>query len=184
MANNRCVQALAWWAPCASLQSNEARGGSIVLTISQWNKAERREGARLRLSLRLAIVQQQRAGRSTPPICHATTYDVGMSGLSMVIEENFLEDEEVSVLLALPPEHEWASQKVVTIAAEISYAIKSAKANGHKVGLTFREFKGDAKALLRAALEANQKKMEDAARSDAGDASALNLPADRRTLSC
>jgi len=155
-----------------------------VLTISQWNNAERREGARLRLSLRLAIVQRQRAGRATPPICHATTYDVGMSGLSMVIEENFLEDEEVSVLLALPPEHEWASQKVVTITAEITYAIKSSKANGYKIGLTFREFKGDAKALLRAALAANQKKMEDAASSDTGDTFALNLPEDGSALGC
>ena len=147
-----------------------------MFTISQWNNAERRESARLRLSLRLALVQQQRAGRVTPPIYHTTTYDIGMSGLSMVLEDNVLEDEEVSVLLALPPEHEWASQKVITITAEITYAIRSSKANGYKIGLTFREFKGDAKAMLQAALEASRKKTGDTASSDADQILKLNPP--------
>ena len=133
----------------------------MTMTISQWDRAERRENPRARLHLRLALVYPQRDGVPVRPIYHGSTHDICMSGLSMLADENVFHEGEVSVLLALPPVHTWASQKIITATASMSYAIHSSKLNAYKIGMTFQGFKEDGRALLLAALRGALNKSDD-----------------------
>jgi hypothetical protein len=83
---------------------------------------------------------------------HGKTRDIGMSGLSIISDYNIFQEGEVMVVLALPPAHPGAPRKVVTSTAEMTYAISSDKLGAFKIGLTFRKFRGNGKALLETAL--------------------------------
>ncbi len=123
-----------------------------TMTISQWDNAERRAEPRARLRLRLAVVYPQHDSRPYRPIFHASCHDIGMSGLSMIVDDNAFHEGEVTVILALPPEHSWAAQKIVTVSAKMTYAIRSSKLNAYKIGMTFEDFKADGREQLQAAL--------------------------------
>ena len=133
----------------------------MAMTTSQLENADRRANPRARLQFRVAIVYPQRAGDSYRPIYHGTSHDLCMSGLSMVVEDNAFHEGRVTVLLALPPVHGWASQKVITATAEMTYAIHSSKLNAYKIGITFVEFKADGRELLQAALQQGAKPGDD-----------------------
>jgi len=122
------------------------------METSQWEDADRREGPRVRLKLRLVMIYPQREDRPARPMFHGKTQDVGMSGLSMSVDYNVFQEGEVTVVLALPPASAGSARKVVTATAEMSYAIHSSKLDAFKIGLTFREFRGDGKERLEAAL--------------------------------
>jgi hypothetical protein len=125
---------------------------ATVMETSQREHADRREVPRARLQLRLTIVYPEHEGRPVQPACHAKAHDVCLSGLSMVVDENVFHEGEVTVFLALPPEHSWAAQKTIAATARMTYAIHSTKLNGYKIGMTFLQFKDDAEELLRAAI--------------------------------
>jgi hypothetical protein len=122
------------------------------MKISQWKNADRREGPRGRLQLRLAMIYPQQEDRPARPMFHGKTRDIGMSGISIVVDYNIFQEGEVVVVLALPPAYAGAPRKVVTSTAEMTYAIYSSKLDAFKIGLTFRKFRGNGKALLEAAL--------------------------------
>ncbi len=122
------------------------------MDASQSGQEDKREAPRARLRLRVAIAYPEHEGRPVQPIYHGTTHDIGVSGLSMVVEDNVFDEGVVTLTLALPPEHGWASQKDITATARMTYAIRSSKLNGFKIGMTFLELKGDAKELLQAAI--------------------------------
>lgn len=153
------------------------------MTISQWDAADRREGPRVRLQLRLAVIYPQRDERPARPMFHGRTHDIGMSGLSMVVDYNVFQEGEVTLVLALPLAHAGASGKVVTSTVEMSYAIHSSKVDAYKIGLTFRAFRGNGKALLEAALRQALKNEADAGMQDAGLGSRTILPVDSQPLS-
>jgi PilZ domain len=123
-----------------------------MTTTSQWKNVERRENPRSRLQLKLALLYPQIEGRPPRPMFHGKTHDISVSGLSLVVDYNVLQEGEVTVVLALPPAQAGTSPKVVTSTAEMTYAIHSSKLDAFKIGLTFRAFRGDGKALLEAAL--------------------------------
>lgn len=150
------------------------------MTISQWENADRRGSPRARLHLRLAIVYPQRDGVPVRPIYHGSTHDICMSGLSMLAEENVFHEGEVSVLLSLPPVHNWAAQKAITARALMTYAIHSSKLNAFKVGMRFQEFEEDGKALLQAALRDALSKSEDNDLQLANDPGGTGRPNDSR----
>lgn len=133
----------------------------MVMESSQWEHADRRDKPRARLQLRLAIVYPEHEGRPVQPIYHAKTHDVCMSGLSMIIDDNVFHEGVVTVILTLPPEHGWAAQKTITATARMTYAIHSSKLNGFKIGMTFLQFKEDAKELLQAAILREAGKADD-----------------------
>ena len=120
---------------------------------SQWEFGERRQSERQRLRLRLAVVYPEKEGRQVRPTYHALTHDISMSGLSLIVEDDIFYEGEVTLVLALPPVQDWAGQESMTATARMTYAIRSSKLNGFKVGLSFVEFKENAAELLRAALE-------------------------------
>ena len=122
------------------------------MELSQWEDADRREGPRVRLKLRLVMIYPQRGDRPARPMFHGRTHDIGLSGLSMIVDYNVFQEGEVTVVLAMPPVSTGAARKAVTSTAEMSYAIHSSKLDAFKIGLTFREFRGDGKQRLEAAL--------------------------------
>ena len=131
-------------------------------------RADRREGLRLRLHLRLAIVYPEHDGRPVQPIYHAETHDICISGLSMVVDDNVFHEGAVNVQLTLPPVHPWASQEIVTATAIMTYAIHSSKLNAFKIGMKLLGFKADGKERLQAALRSAAKKDADAGMQDPG----------------
>lgn len=150
----------------------------MALTISQWNNADRRVRPRVVLHLRLAVVYPQRDGGPARPIYHGSSDDVCMSGLSMVAEDNVFHEGKVTVLLALPPVHSWAAQKIITATARMTYVIHSSKLNGFKIGMTFLEFRPDGKELLQVALRRGLKSDGDAGTQDSRARSRTAWPGD------
>ena len=122
------------------------------MKTSQWMIADRRETPRGQAQLRLAMIYPQQAGRPARPMFHGKTRDIGMSGLSIVVDYNIFQEGEVVVVLALPPAFAGAPRKVMTATAEMTHAIYSSKLRAFKIGLAFRKFRGIGKALLEAAL--------------------------------
>jgi len=133
----------------------------MTTTMDSWENADRREVSRVRLQLRLAVIYPQRDGRPNQPIYHAKTHDICLSGLSMVVDDNVYHEGEVTILLALPPVHSWASQKIITATAVMTYAIHSSKLGAYKIGMKFLEFKEDGKRLLQEALQQDLSKTTD-----------------------
>ena len=156
----------------------------MMMSHSRWQNADRRRGARARLRLRLAIVYPQRDGRATQPIYHGTTDDLGMSGLSMVTEDNVFYEGEVTVLLALPPVHGWAPQKIVEATAIMTYAIHSSKLHAFKIGMSFLEFKLDGRELLEAALRRAEVEAEGGGARRRGTRSRTGRSGDSRPPGC
>lgn len=113
---------------------------------------------------------------------YGKTDDISLSGLSMIVDDNVFEEGEVAVVLALPLAYPGASRKVVMSTAEMSYAIHSSKLDAFKIGLAFREFRGDGRALLEDALR--QALQEDGAdgMQDSGVRSRTKLPGDSQPL--
>ncbi len=151
--------------------------------MSQWENADRRASPRVRLQLRLAVVYPQHESRPYRPIYHGTSHDIGMSGLSMVVEDNAFHEGEVTVILALPPVHSWAAQKVITLSAKMTYAIHSSKLNAYKIGMSFLDFKADGRELLQAALSQPQQAPVEAGAQSPDRRSAANDPADSQPMS-
>jgi hypothetical protein len=140
---------------------------ALSMNIRQREHADRRNTPRACLQLNLAVVYRQHEGRPTRPTFHGTTHDIGMSGLSLVVDRNLFDDGVVTVLLALPPEHTGASPKVITALAKMTYAIHSSRLDAFKIGLSFLEFKSDGKELLCAALMQGLEKVRVAEAEDA-----------------
>ena len=114
---------------------------------------ENRESQRFHLKLRMAIVYPEHGGHPVHPIYHATTHDIGVSGLSIIVEDNVFYEGEVTLLLTLPPVHSWAAPKIIEASARMSYAIRSSKLNAFKIGMKLVGFKDDGGMLLHAALQ-------------------------------
>jgi hypothetical protein len=113
---------------------------------------------------------------------HGKTHDISMSGLSMVVDYNVFQEGEVAVVLALPPAYEGASRKVVTATAVMTYAVHSSKLDAFKIGLAFREFRGDGKQLLEAALRNALKEQAADAAQNPGTRSRANWATDSQPL--
>ena len=139
---------------------------------SQWKDADRRQYPRSRLRLKLVVLYPQIEGRPAKPMFHGKASDISMSGLSMLVDYNVFQEGEVTVVLALPQARAGAPRRVVTSTAEMTYAIHSSKLDAFKIGVAFRRFRGDGRALLEEALQHALKQesaegMQDPARSDA-----------------
>jgi len=125
---------------------------AVKTTSSPWGRADRRVVPRGRLEIKLALIYPERAGRPSRPMFNGKTCDISMSGVSIVVDYNIFQEGEVALALALPPPRAGAARKVVTSTAEMTYAIYSSKLQAYKIGLAFRKFRGNGKALLEAAL--------------------------------
>lgn len=113
---------------------------------------ERREERRLPLRLKVAVVYHQHEDAATRPTFHGVTNDISLHGVSVVVERNFFNEEEVTVLLAVPPEHPGGTQKIIEATARMVYTVFSSEHDAFRVGMTFRAFKRNGKELLKGAM--------------------------------
>jgi hypothetical protein len=157
---------------------------AMLITASQREIEDRREYPRLLLPLRLALVYHQRDAGGARPTFHGTSHDICMSGLSMIVGQSIFQDGEITVLLALPPAHAGARQKIIAASAEMSYAVHSSRLQAYKVGITFREFRGDGRELLRAALLRELSGSGVAAAEQPVTPYTANRPSDSQPLRC
>ena len=156
----------------------------MVMTTSQLKHADRRESARVCLELKLVVVYPQREDLPARPMFHGKTHDIGMSGLSIVVDYNVFDEDEIALVLALPPSGAEVSHKAVTCTAKMTYGIHSSKLDAYKIGLTFREFRGRGKELLDTALRQALKEVGGAGMQDPRARSRVNRPSDSQPLGC
>jgi hypothetical protein len=113
---------------------------------------------------------------------HGKTRDLGMSGLSIVVDYNVFQEGEVMVVLALPPAYAGAPRKVITSTAVMTHALHSSKLGAFKIGLAFRKFRGNGKALLEAALRRARENETAAAMESPSGRYRARLPRDSQPL--
>lgn len=94
---------------------------------------------------RVAIVIKS-AG--THQIYHGRTYDVSMSGMSVLLERNILFTSKVVVLLAIPPMHPGQKETIVEIQSSMMHTVLDPVHNQFRLGMKFIHFKGDGQKIL------------------------------------
>lgn len=114
---------------------------------------ERRAEGRLPLQLKVAIVYHEHEDEATRPTFHGRTNDISVHGLSVLVGENIFNDGHVTVLLAIPPDHVGAPQKIIEATAKMAYTVFSSEHNTFRIGLSFANFKRDGKHLLNTFIE-------------------------------
>lgn len=120
-------------------------GGLIVI--------DQRKERRFPLRLRVAIVYHLHRDAANRPTFHGTSCDLSLTGVAVILDRNISNPEEVTVLLSIPPEHDQERHRIVEATAKIVYTVFSSKDDAFRVGLEFRNFKGNSKRLLHETLE-------------------------------
>lgn len=113
---------------------------------------ERRDDRRYPLKFKVAMVYHQHEDTATRPTYHGVTNDISMTGLSIVLDHNIFNEGEVTVLLAIPPEHPGGAQKIIEATAKMVYTVHSSDHDAFRIGLWFCDFKRNGKELLANAL--------------------------------
>lgn len=121
--------------------------------LKQLAGKDRREAHRVPLKLKVAIVYHQHEDAATRPTYHGVTNDVSLSGVSVVVDHNVFNEGDVTLLLAIPPEHVGGAQKIVQVTAKMAYTVHSSEHDAFRIGLAFKVFKRKGKELLKAAMD-------------------------------
>ena len=125
---------------------------SLLRQAVEEEAGEKRKDARYPLHLRVAVVYHQHEDAATRPRYHGRTSDISMRGLSVLVEHNVFHEDDVTVLLALPPVHPGIPQKIIEATAKMMYTVLSAEYDAFRIGLVFRSFKRNGRQLLDAAI--------------------------------
>ena len=104
------------------------------------------------MKLKVAIVYHQHQDQETRPTYHGVTNDISMFGVSVVVDYNIFNIGEVTVLLAVPPEHVGGPQYVIEATAKMVYTVHSSEHHAFRIGMLFKGFKKDGEELLRSTL--------------------------------
>jgi hypothetical protein len=114
---------------------------------------------RVPLRLHTALVYHQHADVKSRPTFHGVSHDVSMSGLSLIVDYNIYTEDEVTVLIALPPREVDGDKKIVEATARMIYTVYTSRYMAWRVALAFLEFKRDGEMRLREAVEAAEQLM-------------------------
>lgn len=114
---------------------------------------DKRADPRVPLRLKVAIVYHNHADAATRPTYHGLTHDISLSGLSVIVEYNVFTEDEVTVLLALPPANVGGKQKIVEASAKMVHTSYSSGHDAFRIGMQFTKFKKPGKDLLEEAIE-------------------------------
>lgn len=109
---------------------------------------EAREDRRFPLRLRVAVVYHRHRDEATRPTYHGYTNELSVSGLSVIVDHNVFSEDEVTVLLAIPPEHHGVPKKVVEATVQMIYTVYSPDHDAFRIGMAFKDFKEDGPQLL------------------------------------
>ena len=94
---------------------------------------------------RVAIVNKS-SGEND--IYHGRTYDVSVSGISVLLERNMSFTSEVVILLAIPPMHQGQKETILEIQCGLTHSVLDSVHNLFRLGMRFIHFKGDGKRIL------------------------------------
>ena len=125
--------------------SASARDSSAATTVAD----ERRVEQRYRCRFRCALVYHQHLDVSTRPTYHGTTWDISLSGISFVVGYNVFTDQEITVLLAIPPHRYGEGKRIVECTAVMRHTVYSGEVGDFRIGIAFKNFKGDGRRILR-----------------------------------
>lgn len=114
---------------------------------------ERRAQGRVPLQLKVAVVYHQHLDDATRPTFHGVTNNVSPTGLSVVVDHNIFSEDEVTVLLAVPPQFAGARIKVIEATARMVYTVYSNEHYAFRIGMRFCQFKDDGLDILRGAIK-------------------------------
>jgi c-di-GMP-binding flagellar brake protein YcgR len=106
---------------------------------------DKRESPRYPTQWKVAVVFDEDEQR---PTFHGVTNEISLGGLSLLTDHNIFAENPVTLLLAIPPLHNGARQKIVEIRARMVYTVHSAGHDRFRIGLHFIQFKGDGLRLL------------------------------------
>jgi hypothetical protein len=106
---------------------------------------DKRENYRHPLHWRVAIVNKS-GGKHE--IYHGRTYDLSLSGVSILIEQNISFTSEVVILLAIPPMHLGQKETIVEIECSTTYTLLDSVHSQFRLGMKFIHFKRDGKKIL------------------------------------
>lgn len=119
----------------------------------QGKNGEKRAVARAPLHFKVAIVYHRHEDTATRPSYHGRTNDISMLGLSILVGHNIFNEDEVTVLLAIPPAHVGETQKVIEATAKMVYTVFSSEHDTFRIGLEFRKFKRNGEQLLKKVID-------------------------------
>ena len=98
----------------------------------------------------VAIVFDSTASQDT---YHGVTYELSLSGCSILMDDNVFSDQPVSILLAMPLDHPGQKKRVVEVKGRMVYTVLSAGHQQFRCGITFIKFKGNGRAALERAIK-------------------------------
>lgn len=94
---------------------------------------------------RVAIVNNS---GGTHQIYHGRTYDMSMSGISILLEHNVIFTSKVVVLVAIPPMHPGQKEIIVEVQSSLMHTVLDPVHNQFRLGMRFINFKGDGQKIL------------------------------------
>lgn len=125
--------------------SNEGGSSNQKKRTSTGGDSNNRKYYRHPVRWRVAIVNKS-GGKNE--IYHGRTFDVSMSGISILLERNMTFTSEVVVLLAIPPIHQGLKETIVEIECSLTHSVLDSVHSQFRLGMKYILFKGDGKRIL------------------------------------
>lgn len=114
---------------------------------------DRRHEHRVPLKMDVSVVYHQHRNAATRPTYRGVTSDISMQGVSIVVDHNIFTDDDVTLLIGLVPEYSGGPRKIIEVIARMVYTVYSPQHYAFRVGIRFKEFKRNGRALLAANIE-------------------------------
>jgi c-di-GMP-binding flagellar brake protein YcgR len=106
---------------------------------------EHRKHYRHPIHWRIAIIHKN---GDKNEIYHGRTYDLSVSGASILVDRNIFMMSEVVMLLAIPPGHPGMKETIVEIQCRMAYTVLDSEESRFRIGIRFVSFKGEGKRTL------------------------------------
>ena len=105
--------------------------------------------ARYRVRWKLALVFEE---IKHEPTYHGITHDLTLVGTGMLTNKDVFADSRIVILLAIPSPYRNGKQSVIEVEARQIYSVYSGETACFRLGLEFRQFKGDGLNILKEGL--------------------------------
>lgn len=113
------------------------------------NPADARKHLRIPARWKVALVKDHQSGE----IYHGLTNEVSPEGMSIISDHNIYTDDDITLLLALPPLHPGKKEKIIEVQGRMVYTVHCSSGKGFRIGVRFGHFKRDGAKFLRQYLE-------------------------------
>lgn len=110
---------------------------------------EHRLHPRIPVRWRVALVKDHKAGE----IYHGFSNEVSLEGMSIICDHNIYTEDQITVLLAVPPLHPGKKEKILEVHGAMAYTVLCSSGKGFRIGITFEHFKRNGAKYLREYLE-------------------------------